>query len=479
MLSQATVSAITLRIYRSAFRLLQPAADVRGLLKKASGTLIVALALSTPYGTAQTLHTFTDGTDGGYPFGGLAAGKNGVLYGTTEETVFQLTPPRSMGGAWTESTIYSFNFGFALASPSVGPHGELYGTTYFGGTEGVGTVYKLTPPASAGGTWTETTLYSFSIAVGDPQNPMGGVVIGKNGVLYGTVQFAGTSPACPFYPVSYGCGAVYSLTPPTVPGGNWTEETLYTFQGGIDGAVLYAGVSMGNEGELYGAAYMGGPGSQCAGTFYNPTPGFRPQSNAGCGTVFELDPPASAGGAWTETTLYGFLGGSDGGFPNALLYKKGVLYGTVTFGGNQSYCGGVGCGGVFQLSPPAFRGGNWTEKVIYSFESIPDGLFPDAGLAIGEDGTLYGTTRDGGDSGSCPQNPGCGAVFQLTPAADSEGDWQEEILHTFTATDGWRPTSSVVVGNDGGLYGTTFFGGGTSANCPVGCGVVFKVNPKH
>ncbi len=67
-----------------------------------------------------------------------------------------------------------------------------------------------------------TTLHAFDAPVGDPQNPQGGLVVGGGGVLYGTVQFAGSSAACPFYSQEYGCGAVYSLTPPASPGGGWT-----------------------------------------------------------------------------------------------------------------------------------------------------------------------------------------------------------------------------------------------------------------
>ncbi len=296
-----------------------------------------------------------------YPFAGLATVKNGTLYGTTEYggdiacdagfgcgTVFEINPPAFPGGAWTESVIYAFStFSYPLASPTVGPNGELYGTTYYGGSKGVGSVFELMPPSSPGGTWTETTLYSFSGAYGDPQNPEAGVVIGNNGVLYGTVQYAGLSPNCPEsgYNSDYGCGAVFSLTPPASPGGVWTEQTLYTFSG-KDGAVPLAGLAIGKNGELYGTTYFGGPSLNCS--FY--------AAVIGCGTVFRLDPPASPPAPWTETVLYSFTGSSDGGYPNAVVYQDGVLYGTVTFGGDLKSCRSFGCGGVFELSPPASSG---------------------------------------------------------------------------------------------------------------------------
>lgn len=452
--------------------------------------LMFALTMNALHGGAQTLHNFSGGTDGAFPVGGLARGPNGVLYGTTQYggsssvcpngysgTVFQMTPPQSPGNPWTESVIYAFTpsdgcFAYPLASPIVGPGGNLFGTNYFGGPESVGDVYELSPPSSPGGKWTETTLYSFSGAVGAPQNPESGLVIDKNGVLYGTVQFAGTSPSCPFGAVSYGCGAVYSLTPPSSPGAAWTEQTLYTFQGGDDGAVPLADLSIGNDGKLFGTTYAGGPSLLC--TAHNlPLSGFGPQS-PGCGTVFELDPPSSPGGSWTETEIYSFSGGRDGGFPNAVTYHDGELFGTVSFGGDPKNCGGVGCGGVYRLSPPVAPGDSWTERMIYSFTSHRDGLFPGAGVVIGKDGVLYGTTRDGGDRSSCPEEPGCGVVFELSQSQYSDREWSEQVLHRFALTDGWRPISGLVIGEEGDLYGTTVMGG-SSTNCLGGCGVVFEV----
>jgi uncharacterized repeat protein (TIGR03803 family) len=299
------------------------------------------------------------------------------------------------------------------------------------------------------------------------------VVRGEHGVLYGTVTFAGTSQICGNINLAYrGCGAVYSLTPPTTPGGAWTERTLYVFQGGADGAVPPTGVTIGSQGELYGVTAAGGAGTAC--TAYNFTAPYLVQS-PGCGTVFELDPPTSAGGIWTEKLLYNFTGGQDGGFPNGLTYHGGKLFGTVTFGGDPRNCGGVGCGGVFQLSPPEPPGQTWTESVIYSFQSKRDGLNPAAGVIADEDGTLYGTTRAGGDADACPQNPGCGTVYQLKPPHYPGDQWREHVLYRFHETDGWAPSAEVVLGVDGNLYGTTWLGG-TSTSCPVGCGVVFKVD---
>jgi hypothetical protein len=183
--------------------------------------------------------------------------------------------------------------------------------------------------------------------------------------------------------------------------------------------------------------------------------------------------------------LYGFQGKSDGGFPTGVVYHDGVLDGTVIVGGNLKTCGGVGCGGVFRLTPPARPGGSWTEKLLYGFAGGSDGLYPYAGLAVGQDGRLYGTTRDGGNTGACAQNPGCGVVFELTPPRDSRGPWaedirpwKEKILHRFAARDGWLPFAPLVIDKDGELFGTTYYGG-DSAECVGGCGVVFTTRTNY
>ena len=458
----------------------------------------VVLAAGSFSGGAQSLHSFAGGADGAYPEGGLTLGAHGVLYGTTRVggsspsctdpqgcgTVYQLTPPSTPGQPWSETVIYTYPsvngaFAYPVSAPTVGPSGELYITSYFGGQDTVGDVSKFTPPASPGGMWNRTELYTFSSPGGDPQNPAASVVIGPDGVLYGTVPYSGTSINCGgVFGTTYGCGGVYSLKPPAIPGAPWTEETLYTFQGGTDGAFPINALVVGKNGVLYGSTNVGGLGTLCLIDTVQHI-GFRSPATfatipANCGTIFELDPPAAAGGDWTETILYNFQGGLDGGFPNALTYRNGKLYGTVTFGGDPRNCGGAGCGGVFELSPPAVPGTEWTEKVLYSFTSGRDGLFPSAGVAVDADGTIYGTTLDGGNRNACPANPGCGIVYQLKPPSLGLG-WRESVLHRFSVSDGWTPTGTVTLGADGALYGVTRYGG-SSTTC-AGCGTVFRVNP--
>ena len=383
------------------------------------GTVFSLTPPASPGGfwTETVLHNFT-GTDGANPFAGLVIGSGGVLYGTTQGTdqsggslcepsgscgtVFSLTPPSSPGGAWTETVLYSFQGGLVgdgqnpLASVEIGKGGVLYGTTYSGGIPpaGAGTVFSLTPPASPGGAWTETVLYSFKGGlIGDGSVPSG-VVIGSGGVLYGTTYYGGSTSA--------GYGTVFSLTPPASPGGAWTETVLHNFTGcgffcGSDGANPQAGVVIGSGGVLYGSTQYGG---YCnSGSSYG----------RGCGTVFSLTPPVSPGGAWTEADLYKFadgtVGASDGTNPYAgvVIGSGGVLFGTTQYGGSAGY------GTAFSLTPPTSPGGAWTESILHNFTyGTNDGLIPQGGVVISRTGVLYGTTNLGG-------TVGYGTVYSLRP----------------------------------------------------------------
>jgi uncharacterized repeat protein (TIGR03803 family) len=253
----------------------------------------------------------------------------------------------------------------------IGKHGELYGTTQFGGSLGYGTVFELTPPALPGSAWTFTVVYAFTWDLFTEQAlPPPSLVMDEHGVLYGTT--AGTGGCI------RGCGKVFQLTPPYVEGGPWTTAVLHNFTGSSDGDTPTGGLVIGKHGELYGTT---------------PVCGFR-----GCGTVFELTPPAAQGGTWTKTVLYNFTGGSDGAYPNGLVVDKNrALYGATPYGGTgpASVCGFRGCGTVFELTPPAAQGGTWTETVLYNFTGGSDGANPlgfRGGLVMGKHGELYGTT---------------------------------------------------------------------------------------
>jgi len=299
--------------------------------------------------------------------------------------------------------------------------GALYGTTASGGTYGYGTVFKLTPPAQPGGTWTETVLYSFAGGT-DGSNPASGVIF-DGAALCGTTPAGGSS----------NFGAVFKL----VKGSKaWKESILYNFTGRSDGGKPYGALLL-KAGALYGTTLDGGPSSQ--------------------GEVFELTPPAKAGGAWTESVVYGFTGGSDGGKPYAslILGKAGVLYGTTGLGGLGGY------GTVFKLTPKT--GGLWTESVLYSFGGGPDGAYARYGVVTDTAGNLYGTTGVG------PTNSG--VVFKLTPPAKAGGAWTESVLWSFTGgSDGGDTTAGLAL-SGGMLYGTTSLGG------QYGKGTLFSVTP--
>lgn len=169
-----------------------------------------------------------------------------------------------------------------------------------------------------------------------------------------------------------------------------------------------------------------------------------------------------AGRAQDFQVLYTFQGGSDGAWPYAGLIADaaGNLYGTTSYGGSLTACGGTGCGTVFKLDPTGH------ETVLYSFAGGTDGASPEASLIRDAAGNLYGTTYGGG-SNACLG--GCGTVFRL----DSAG--HETVLYSFSGgTDGASPLGGLIADTTGNFYGTTAFGGN-----PVGSGlslgVVFKL----
>jgi uncharacterized repeat protein (TIGR03803 family) len=246
---------------------------------------------------------------------------------------------------------------------------------------GCGTVFELKPPASPGGAWTETVLYSFTGQNGDGAQPFAGVLMGKDDVLYGTTSIGGAANG----------GTVFELRPPSAPGAAWTETVIYSFANPNGYGSFPTQLFAGTHGVFYGTTGEGG-------------------APAG-GTVFQLAPPSVAGGAWAESDLYAFTGIPDGFDPIAgvVMGKSGALFGTTSAGGPP------GGGTVFELSPPPAPGQPWTETILAAFTGENgDGKSPQGPLAIGKDGVIYGTTNTGPLSPGCNGN-GCGTVFALTP----------------------------------------------------------------
>jgi len=353
------------------------------------------------------LHTFsaTNYASGYSPTGAIAVGANGVLYGTTQYggiynqifgcsegcgTVYSLTPPTAPGGTWTENVLWSFGATstdayFPSYGVTMGPDGVLYGQSA-GGPGACGTVFSLTPPAQPGGSWQEAIVYAFTCGA-DGGSPNSSLAIDANGVLYGTGQWGSTGKDC-----ANGCGTVYTLTPPATPGGDWTETVLWNFsQGG--GTWPIGGVVLGPGGVLYGITQ---------------NDGFSDQD----GVAYSLTPPAAPGGSWTETVLYRFSL-SSGQHPVALtLGANGVLYGTTYLNDKNNQQGGT----IYSLTPPASPGGAWTESTLRTFPTQPYAASvstnPYGPLLIGgQSGYLFGTTASGTGNGTVfaaapPQAPG-------------------------------------------------------------------------
>jgi uncharacterized repeat protein (TIGR03803 family) len=333
--------------------------------------------------------------------------------------------------------------------------GNLYGTTYFGGANNVGTVFKLSPKRGA-----LNVLHSFLASSQDGAQPSGELAIDASGNLYGTTVTGGAN----------GSGTVFEIS-------QSAETILHNFGGtSSDGLYPAGGLTMDAAGNLYGTSPYGGKGY-------------------GSGTVFTV----SAQG--TYSVLYAFLGSPDALRPVAPVFvdQAGNLYGTTAYGGTY------GEGAVYKVSPQG------KETVLHSFSAIAieNGVFPHGGLVSDSAGNLYGTTYDGGAFHT-------GVVFKLTPAGsysvvhnfggsgdglhtnqgliiDGQGnlygtcfqggaqgygivfklaaDGTETILHSFGFYDGAYPQGMLFMDSLGNLYGTTEEGGSGNS------GTVYKVTP--
>jgi uncharacterized repeat protein (TIGR03803 family) len=155
-------------------------------------------------------------------------------------------------------------------------------------------------------------------------------------------------------------------------------------------------------------------------------------------------------GGYDFAILHNFRNGRDGAHPEAsvILDGNGSLYGTTTEGGTGQ------SGTVYKLTPNA---DGYREKVIHTFNSLVDGAYPVAGLFIDSSGSVFGTTSQGDG------NNLCGTVFKLTP---SHGTYVETFVHAFKSNpDGCSPNSALVEASNGVLYGLAEFGGASGQGC--------------
>jgi len=454
-------------------------------------------------GSFTTLYSFTGGNDGRIP-GALVQGADGNFYGMTDEggtngsgTIFKINASGSFaslysfpGSFWnpgalvqgadgnfygttgnggtsysgtifkinasgTFTTLYSFTGGndgsdpFAALVQSAA--GDFYGTAYFGGTAGAGTIFKID------GSGSFTSLYSFAPS-NDGAAPWAALVLGSDGNYYGTASSGGGATPC---------GTIFKIN------ASGTFTSLYSFTGSNDGANPFAALAQSADGNFYGTT--AGNGANNEGTIFkiNATGSFTSLysftgSNDGAnpyaalvqsadgnfygtashggtngfGTIFKINATGSF------ISLYSFTGSNDGSYPYAALAQGagGNFYGTTLRGGTND------CGTIFKIN----ASGSFTS--LYSCTGSNGGSYPYAALVQGADGNFYGTTLRGGANDA-------GTVFKI----DANGSFT--TLYSFTfGNDGAFPYAALALASDGNFYGATSFAG------PNDGGTIFKIN---
>lgn len=415
------------------------AAVIRGTLTLAMLSVLLVAARPAQAQTETVLYNFcsqADCADGARVVNeGSLTSYGDNFYGLTQYggafgagAVFELSPNGS--GGWNESVLYSFTGGVdgneGYSSVIFDSAGNLYGTTFYGGANGAGVVFELSP---AGGIWTETVLYSFcsQASCADGEYPVTNLIVDKAGNLYGVTLLGGSA----------GYGTVFELSPSD---SGWTETVIYS-PGSTSGYGINAGLNMDAAGNLYGATFT---------------------------TVFELS--ADGSGGWTPSVIHTFTGAPKDGYGAAstpVFDKAGNLYGVTLWGGAYGPCtAGFGCGTVYKLTPvmKGKKKGTWTEKIIRSFKGGTKDADQPLGLVLDGAGNIYGGSYFGGKSGD-------GIVYELVAPADT-GEYKEKVLWSFNGVDGAMVFGNLTLDSAGNIYGATG-NGGSSGN-----GVVFEVNPR-
>ncbi|MFZ1918933.1 MAG: choice-of-anchor tandem repeat GloVer-containing protein [Terriglobales bacterium] len=397
--------------------------------------------------------------DGETPNGPLVVGTNGAFYATSGSggtsgsgTVFGLYPEPTggcgaginTGNGWCEFVLYNFcslanctdgNLPIGSVSYLNGHFrtpGNLYGTTFEGGSHNAGVVFEISSePIPSGcpsgsntsGGWCETVLYSFCSFTfegicTDGNNPFGNIVEDSAGNLYGTVK-----------------NGVFQLSPNQQ--GGWDSELIYA-----DNFVI-GGLAIDSADNLYGIDVGNVPG---------------------LGNVFKISLSQTT---YPHENIYTFKGTSKNGIPNGppAVDSAGNVYGT-TFGTTG---GGSLPGTVWKLTPVTTgkKTGTYTKKDLHVFTAEKGGQNPGSGVLLDSSGNIYSTAAYGGDT-VCQIGPGCGTVFELVANGDT---YEYKVLWRFNGTDGAAPYSSPILNSAGDLFGVTSAGGANNL------GTMYEVTP--
>ncbi len=315
--------------------------------------------------------------------------------------------------------------------------GVLYGVTFNGGTTDNGVVFSLAPDAGKTD-WTYSVLYNFCSRAHcrDGEIPVGTLVLGPDGSLYGVTEFGGD-----------GEGVIFELTP-NAKHTKWKETVLHRFckrtnckdgnspRAGLTYLGAASGVPYDGVSPLYGTTYQGG--------------------KSGEGAVYEL---SFADGVASYNLIYDFCRREnclDGEGPVSPVVEdaSGNLYGNTSTGGTSR-----NNGLVFKLTPQG--DGTWHEKVLHDFcgeANCTDGASPQSGMIVDGSGNLFGTTVAGG-------TPGKGILFKLQP--NSHYTVQYEFCSQADCADGNGPRGTLLLGADGALTGIAAGGG-------KGGGVIYR-----
>jgi len=395
------------------------------VLQRCGFFLVWVLLAGFPLGASAQIYknlVSFNGTDGAQPeYAILSQGRDGNLWGTTQTggaagfgTGFRLTPAGVLSYA-----SFDGSGGTQPASGVIlGSDNNLYGVTPSGGMNGLGTVFKM---SVTGGM---SILYSFDGTHGS--TPVGSLTLGVDHNLYGVTEGGGSSTNC-----TGGCGTIFKITL------NGILTALHSFDS-LHGAAPLAGLTQGNDGNLYGTTSTGGQN--------------------GFGTVFRITPS----GSFILLFQFDFTNGAT---PAASLVQgsDGTFYGTTRSGGT-----GFGC--IFYVTLDG------TVFTLWNFTGGRDGGTPTAPLVQATDGNLYGTTSHGGLN-SCGGGLGCGTVFQIAPSGHPFS-----TLHAFSGGDGSLPLGPVTQNTNGLFYGTTsagVTGNGNVFSLDNGLGPFIKTTLNH